>query len=327
MTKHLPPRNNLPPWAEGSATWPQTTLCAIAAVSLFLSVAVLYAYWRGGHRRAEKVSVYETMFSIAAFIFAIVMWGIAAGILNGSRASGNGMDIWGWSCKNNQRRSLFQEDINYVLVCLEMVRGLIPTLLFYVSNLSQDWSLICALIEVSVELFTIGLYAFAFYRIISKRRLRKSMDVRDRARSELWLAKLKEQEATGSDDEEDEKTKKNTLYNMTKDPYSAAEEGESPVNLPAKTGGFQLQAVPKTRHHQAPVSLAPSPQLQQGGWQQANCFDPAQVPLPPTPAFAPSYYRQSDVPAMSTTSTGTVVPPTPMSVRFNITPSPPRSRG
>lgn len=157
------------------------------------------------------------------------------------------------------------------------------------------------------------------------------MDVRDRARSELWLAKLKEQEATNSDDEEDEKTMKNTLYNMSNDPYSAAEEGESQVKLPAKTGGFQLQAVPKTRHHQTPVSLAPSPQLQQGGWQQANAFDPTQIPLPPTPAFAPSYYRQSHrqshMPVMGTTSTGTVVPPTPMSVRFNITPSPPQSRG
>ena len=143
------------------------------------------------------------------------------------------------------------------------------------------------------------------------------MDVRDRARSELYLAILREQEAGNGDDDE---TRKNTLHNMTmKDPLSAAEEGESPSELP-KSGGFQLQAVPKIRHHQAPVSLAPSPPLQQGGWGQANSFDPSQVPIP-----------QSNVPAVGTTSTGTeappVVPPTPMSVRFNTTPSPPQSRG
>lgn len=154
------------------------------------------------------------------------------------------------------------------------------------------------------------------------------MDVRDRARSELYLAILREQEGNGDGDE----TKKNTLHNMTmKDPLSAAEEGESPSELPKTGGGFQLQAVPKTRHHQAPVSLVPSPQLEQGTWQQANSFDPSQVPLPSTPAFSPSHYRQSNVPAVGTTSTGTVappvVPPTPMSVRFNITPSPPQSRG
>lgn len=196
--------------------------------------------------------------------------------------------------------------------------------------LLQDWGFICALIEVSVELFTIGLYAFAFYRIASKRRLRKSMDVRDRARSELYLAKLREQEAVNGGDEDE--TRKNTLLNMaTKDPHSAAEEGQSQSELPAKGGGFQLQAVPKTRHHQAQVSLVPSPQLQQGGWQQATSFDPTQVPLPHTPAHTSSHYRQSNVPAVGTSSTGTVappvVPPTPMSVRFNITPSPPHSRG
>lgn len=121
-TKNLPARNGLPPWAEGSATWPQITLCCIAVVSLILSIAVLFAYWRGGHNRAERVSIYWTVFSIAAFIFAIVMWGIAAGILNGSKASGQGKDIWGWACKDNKRRALFQEDINYALVCIEMVR-------------------------------------------------------------------------------------------------------------------------------------------------------------------------------------------------------------
>lgn len=120
-TSQLPARNGLPPWASGSATWPQITLCCIAAVSLFLCLSVLYGYWRGGHRRAEKASIYVTAFSIASFIFAIVMWGIAAGILNGTRAAGNGQDIWGWACKDNKRRQLFQEDINYVLVCKELV--------------------------------------------------------------------------------------------------------------------------------------------------------------------------------------------------------------
>ncbi|RPB23108.1 hypothetical protein L211DRAFT_745625, partial [Terfezia boudieri ATCC MYA-4762] len=183
-TVNLPPRNNSPPWAANSATWPQITLCCIAAVSLLLCMSVLFAYWRGGHRRAEKASIYVTAFSIGSFIFAIVMWGIAAGILNGTRAAGKGQDIWGWSCKDNKRRQLFQDDINYALVCLEL--------------LSQDWGFVCALIEVCVELFTIGVYAFAFWRIATKRKLRKSMDVRDRARSELWLAKLREQEATNS---------------------------------------------------------------------------------------------------------------------------------
>lgn len=129
-TQNLPARNGLPPWAEGSATWPQITLLCIAAVSLLLSMAVLFAYWRGGHRRAEKASVYWTVFSIAVFIFAIVMWGIAAGILNGTRAAGGGKDVWGWSCKDNKRRLLFEEDVDYKLVCQELVRNSPLTLYF-----------------------------------------------------------------------------------------------------------------------------------------------------------------------------------------------------
>lgn len=116
-TKQLPPRNNLPPWAVGQKIWPQVTLIVIATVSLLMSIAIFYAYWRGGHRRAEKVAVYYTTFAIAFFIFSNVMWLIGAGILNQSKANGQGKDMWGWACKDNKRRTLFEEDVHYALVC------------------------------------------------------------------------------------------------------------------------------------------------------------------------------------------------------------------
>ena len=116
-TKALPARNNLPPWAPHTPLWPQITLLVIAGISLFMSVVILYAYWRGGHRRAEKVAVYYTTFAVVFFVFSIVMWGVGAGILNQSKASGGGQDIWGWSCKDNKRRQLFQDDVSYSLVC------------------------------------------------------------------------------------------------------------------------------------------------------------------------------------------------------------------
>lgn len=116
-TRALPPRNNLPPWAVGTKTWPQTTLLVIACVSLALSVAVFYAWWRGGHRRAERAALYYTTFSIIFFGFSIIMWAIGAGILHGSRQHGGGKDIWGWACKDGQRKQLFQEDVSYNLVC------------------------------------------------------------------------------------------------------------------------------------------------------------------------------------------------------------------
>lgn len=116
-TSRLPARNNLPPWAEGTKTWPQYTLLAISSVSLLICVIIFWGYCRGGHRRAEKVAVYYTLFAVGWFIFSTIMWAIAAGILQGSRAGGNGKDMWGWSCAENHRRELFSEKIDYALVC------------------------------------------------------------------------------------------------------------------------------------------------------------------------------------------------------------------
>ncbi len=116
-TRNLPPRNNLPPWAANTKTWPQVALLVIACVSLLMSIVIFYAYWKGGHRRAEKVAVYYTTFAVVFFIFSIIMWGIGAGILNQSKTQGNGQDMWGWACKDNKRRELFKDDVAYALSC------------------------------------------------------------------------------------------------------------------------------------------------------------------------------------------------------------------
>jgi len=177
-TKALPPRNNLPAWAVGTKTWPQDVVLATSCVSLALSLIVFYAYWRGGHQRAEKAAVYYTLFAIGFFIFDMVMWGIACGVLQGAKANNNNKDIWGWSCVDNKRSQLFSGDVDYALVCR-----------------LQSWSLVCCIIEIVVGTITITIYSVVFYRYYSKRQLRKSMDVRDRARSDLYLAQLRSQSA------------------------------------------------------------------------------------------------------------------------------------
>jgi hypothetical protein len=116
-TKTLPPRNNLPPWAENTKIWPQVVILSIACVSLVMSIVVMIAYLRGGHNRAEKVAAYYTVFAVGFFVFSIVMWGIGAAVLNQSKANNNNKDMWGWSCVDNKRRHLFEDDISYALVC------------------------------------------------------------------------------------------------------------------------------------------------------------------------------------------------------------------
>ncbi|KAG9740099.1 hypothetical protein KCU73_g9306, partial [Aureobasidium melanogenum] len=177
-TKQLSPRSNLPPWAMGTNPWPQILLLVIACISMVFCIAIFWGYWRGGHKRAEKVQTYYTVFAVGFFAFSVVMWGIGAGVLNTARTNSNGQDIWGWSCKENKRKELFSDVVNYALVCR-----------------LQNWSLVCAVIEIVVELCAIGCYSIVFYRIWSKRKLRKSMAVRDRARSDLYLAQLRSQSA------------------------------------------------------------------------------------------------------------------------------------
>lgn len=122
-TKSLPTRSNLPAWAPNQKTWPQITVLCIACVSLAFSLGIFYAYWRGGHKRAEKAAIYYTVFSIAFFTFSIVMWAIGAAILSESKKNGNGKDMWGWSCKDGKRKDVFQEDIDYALICRLQVRS------------------------------------------------------------------------------------------------------------------------------------------------------------------------------------------------------------
>jgi archaellum biogenesis protein FlaJ (TadC family) len=116
-TKSLPKRNGLPPWAENTKTWPQILLLVIACISLVMSVVVMIAYCRGGHNRAEKVAAYYTIFAVGFFIFSIIMWAVGAAVFNQSKAQNHNKDMWGWSCVDNQRRHLFEDDISYALVC------------------------------------------------------------------------------------------------------------------------------------------------------------------------------------------------------------------
>jgi len=177
-TKLIPPRTSLSPWAPQQKIWPQVVLLVIAGISLFASIIVIYAYWKGGHRRAEKAAVYYTTFACAFFVISIVMWGIGAGILQGSRNNSDGQDMWGWSCKDNTRKKLFENEVSYDLICR-----------------MQNWSLLCCIIEVVVETITIAIYAVVFYRFYSKRKLRQSMAKRDTARTDLYLAQLRNQSA------------------------------------------------------------------------------------------------------------------------------------
>lgn len=179
-TKALPALDKLPPWSPNTIYWPQIVVLVCASVSLLICIGVFVAYCRGGHRRAEKVGVYYTLFAVGWFIFSMVMWAVAAAVLQHSRSNSGNKDLWGWACADN-RRSMLQSNtamVDYALVCR-----------------LQDWTLICIIIELVIEIISITLYSVVFYRYWSKRKLHKSMDLRDKARSDLYLAQLRTQSA------------------------------------------------------------------------------------------------------------------------------------
>ena len=262
-TRTLPPRNNSPAWAPNTPIWPQVTVLTIACISLVFAIVVLSAYCRGGHKRAEKVAVYYTMFALGWFIFSIVMWVVGAGILQGTKTNGGSQDLWGWSCKDNKRRQLFEQDVHYALVCR-----------------LQDWSLICCIIEVVVELIVVAIYGIVFYRFWRKNKLRKSMDARDRARTDLYLAQLRSQSAPNTPGfVNTPRAEKFHTVDTPRTPgfpsmqRSTEDEANSPTQYPTYNQpqtAFKLQAPPSSRSHQ-------TPRVEQDG------FEPATSASPPPP--------------------------------------------
>lgn len=277
-TKALPPRNELPPWSTGTPMWPQITVLVVAGISLALSLIILAAYFRGGHKRAEKVAVYYTVFAVTFFVFSIVMWGVGAAVLQQSKDNYDGNDIWGWSCKDNVRRELFSQDVSYNLVCR-----------------LQNWSLVCCIIEIIVEVFTITIYVIVFWRFYSKRRLRKSMARRDTARSDLYLSQIRSQSAPNTPG--------------PKSPWSPSGGGYNPLFSPRYAGS------------QAPTTPGqPDPSLALSHSQQPFVLQPAPAR---TPKAAQNGFETQPTQAVPPVSPyGVAVPPPPMSPSYAVPQSP-----
>ncbi|CAI7594190.1 unnamed protein product [Penicillium glandicola] len=302
-TKHLPTRNSLPAWAEGTNPWAQYLLLGMACVSLVACLIVFWAYRKGGHGRAEKAAVYYTGFSIAFFAVNLIMWIVGAAIYQHSKASGNNQDMWGWSCAKNTREEIYHNSVNYALLCR-----------------LQDWGLVCAIIEVVIEVLVILIYVVVFYRVWSKRKLMKSMDTRDNARSDLYLAQLRLQSAPNTPGFAGFASypPKSPFYAAGPvDAYSAAEKGmaqpqttqyASPRSPTRPTPSFQLQpppikvqqATPQTAQEEfappsqfssspPPPSQRQSPPMNSGSAPGERTYDSVPIPgayqSPMAPAF------------------------------------------
>ncbi|KAL4811546.1 hypothetical protein BDV18DRAFT_150284 [Aspergillus unguis] len=290
-TKNLPSRSGTTAWAVGTNPWPQYLLLATACLSVLACLAVFWTWKKRGYKRAEKVAVYYSVFSAGFFAFSLVLWVVVAAIYQHSKSSGNNQDMWGWSCvTGNQRATIYSSDIDYALLCR-----------------LQDWGLVCAVIEVVVEVLVILIYAVVFYRFWSKRKLAMSMDRRDKARSDLYLAQLRLQSVPNTPGYP--MTPKSPWVSTTaKDPYSEAEKGEAtptqfatPVSPTRPQPTFQLQpppirvqhATPKTDQGEfsAPAPTPSPPQEHMGAAPGERTYEAVPIPgayaTPMSPSFPP----------------------------------------
>lgn len=70
-TRALPSQSRMPSWATSTNAWPQKLVLSMACLSLLACILVFVAYFRGGHKRAEKVGTYYTLFAIGWVGFSL----------------------------------------------------------------------------------------------------------------------------------------------------------------------------------------------------------------------------------------------------------------
>ncbi|KAF4123548.1 hypothetical protein GMORB2_6249, partial [Geosmithia morbida] len=279
-TRSLPQQSTMPSWATTTNPWPQILVLVVACLSLLASIVILAAYCRGGHKRAEKVTTYYTMFALAWFTFSMGLWAVTAALFQHSRNSSGNKDMWGWACVENTRSAVYSDKVDYQLVCR-----------------LQNWSIICIIIEIVVEVISILLYSVVFYRYYTKRRLAKSMDMRDRARTDLYLAQLRSQSAPNTPGFAGPKSPALSSYAMSpRHPPGSAYRNlgdieESPFTPGGRVAVPQSQFAPTPQTDfklQAPPSKARSatPKVKQAGFvaeDQPVPHHQSQLQSQPTP--------------------------------------------
>lgn len=173
------------------------------------------------------------------------------------------------------------------------------------------------IIEVVVEVISITLYSVIFYRYYTKRRLMKSMDSRDKARSDLYLAQLRTQSAPNTPGFGPKSPSFASVYGP-KSPGAYSQQALSPRFPPAAYGSLgnieEQQSNPFTPGGRIPEPAsgfaataeargAPKPfKLQAPPFKAPSATrKPGLSPVEPSPieAFPPQQPRAEAVPAIT----------------------------
>lgn len=117
ITEEVAPETGLAVWPTSIETWPQLTILFISCISSIVSISILARYAREHSQRMMQPIGEYTLVTMVTYIVSGVIWGVGAGLLSVTKASGDGNDIWDWSCQNTQTVPFLQELIPYSNIC------------------------------------------------------------------------------------------------------------------------------------------------------------------------------------------------------------------
>ena len=116
---------------------------------------------------ANRFAAADATFMITASVVFLGIWAVSAGLFHNREAPAfNVPNIWSWSCNH---KGSSDDVVNFNQICLTQVS---PSLTYKINI--QEWSFICAIIEIGLELLTVGSFLLIFVRMKSKKEVRKT---------------------------------------------------------------------------------------------------------------------------------------------------------
>lgn len=182
-----------------------------------------------------------------------------------------------------------------------------------------------------MEVISITLYSIVFYRYYSKRKLHKTMDMRDKARSDLYLAQLRTQTAPNTPGF-GPKSPTFSQYAMSPrfPPQAYKSLGDIEETASPFTPGGKRLVEPPSAFAKSPdkptFNLQPAPRKANPATPRSATFKTPTTPSAPVPNLlshaptAPGEQQYDTVPIPGAYADAAVKSPPPTQTAFNLTP-------
>lgn len=148
-------------WPTKPITWPTWVMLGAAAVAVAFNSMILLAYMCS-HNAANRMSTIAGIVSVLFFFVQAGIWIVTVGAFKIAAVKGNNRDIWSYTCSTvaDNVQELFQSQVNFDIFCK--------------TNTASFW---IAVGQVAMEVFALVIYAFSFYRLRTKSKVKRASAV------------------------------------------------------------------------------------------------------------------------------------------------------